>query len=150
MTHSEGTGGVTGSSPTGTTVQTHTLIRDNLEQTTATEGLGVSLTFNLQDVQREEDDLSNADQTSAYRQLQTRISVEPVRRFVSPASSCVHDGLASSLSESIIESITVVLGEVVAGEGLTTVLVDTLEDLFVTQSAKSTLFHRRNVSSLTL
>jgi uncharacterized protein YbjQ (UPF0145 family) len=42
----------------------------------------------------------------------------------------VHDGLASSLSESIVEGGTVVLGEVVTGEGLTTVLVDTLEDLF--------------------
>jgi hypothetical protein len=42
----------------------------------------------------------------------------------------VHDSLASSLSESIVESVTVVLGEVVTGKGLTTVLVDTLEDLF--------------------
>lgn len=65
MAYSEGTGGVTGSGPTGTTVQTHTLVLDNLEQTTAAEGLGVSLTLNLQDVQREEDNLSNADQTGA-------------------------------------------------------------------------------------
>lgn len=142
LTYSERTGGVTGSSPTGTTVQTHTLIRDDLEQTTAAEGLGVSLTLNLQDVQREEDDLSNADQTSAYRQLPTRIFVVSVQRVVSPASSCVHDGLASSLSEGIIEGSTVVLGQVVAGEGLTTVLVDTLEDLFETQLANCTLSHQ--------
>lgn len=64
MAYSEGTGSVTGSGPTGTTVQTHTLILDNLEQTTAAEGLGVSLTLNFQDVQRQEDNLSNADQTS--------------------------------------------------------------------------------------
>lgn len=66
MAYSEGAGGVTSRGPTGTTVQTHTLVLDNLEQTTAAEGLGVSLTLNLQDVQREEDNLSNADQTGAY------------------------------------------------------------------------------------
>ena len=49
---------------------------------------------------------------------------------LSPASSCVHDGLAISFSKSIVESGTVVLGEVVTGKGLTTVLVDSLEDLF--------------------
>lgn len=72
MAYSEGTGGITGSSPTGTTVQTHTLILDNLEQTTAAESLGVSLTLNLQDVQGKEDNLSNANQTSAYSQPQAR------------------------------------------------------------------------------
>lgn len=50
MAYSEGSRGVTGSSPTGTTVQAHALILDDLEQTTAAEGLGVSLTLNLQDV----------------------------------------------------------------------------------------------------
>lgn len=42
----------------------------------------------------------------------------------------MHDGLASSLSKSIVESGTVVLGEVVTDKGLTTVLVDSLENLF--------------------
>lgn len=73
ITYSEGSRGVTGSSPTGTTVQTHTLIGDDLEQTTAAEGLGVSLTLNLQDVQRKQDNLSNADQTSARSQCQPGI-----------------------------------------------------------------------------
>lgn len=73
ITYSEGSGGVTGSGPTGTTVQTHTLIGDDLEQTTAAEGLGVSLTLNLQDVQRKQDNLSNADQTSARSQCQPGI-----------------------------------------------------------------------------
>jgi hypothetical protein len=53
-----------------------------------------------------------------------------VRGYISPASSRVHDSLASSLSESIVEGGAVVLSEVVTGKGLTTVLVDTLEDLF--------------------
>lgn len=129
MAYSEGTGGVTGSGPTGTTVQTHTLILDNLEQTAAAEGLGVSLTLNLQDVQGKEDNFSNADQTSHIISLKCISPNGPSERL-SPASSCVHDGLASSLSESIVESGTVVLSKVVTGKGLTTVLVNSLEDLF--------------------
>jgi len=62
-TYRERTRGVTGGSPAGTPVQTHTLIGDNLEEATATEGLGVCLTLNLQDVQRKQDNLSNTDQT---------------------------------------------------------------------------------------
>ena len=47
-----------------------------------------------------------------------------------PSSSGVHDGLAGTLAESIVEVGTPVLSEVVASERLTTVLVDTLENLF--------------------
>lgn len=46
-----------------------------------------------------------------------------------PSSGGVHDGLAIALSEGIVEGSTVVLSKVVTGERLTTVLVDTLEDL---------------------
>lgn len=62
-TYREGTGGISGGRPTSAPVQTHALIGNDLEQTTATEGLGVSLTLNLEDVQREKDDLSNTNQT---------------------------------------------------------------------------------------
>lgn len=62
-TYRERTGGVSGGRPAGTTVQTHTLIGDDLEQTTATEGLGVRLTLDLQDIQRKQNDLSNTDHT---------------------------------------------------------------------------------------
>lgn len=48
---------------------------------------------------------------------------------VLPASSGVHDGLAIALAESGVEEVAMVLGQVVAHEGLTTVLVDTLHDL---------------------
>lgn len=41
----------------------------------------------------------------------------------------MHDGLAGTLAESIVEVGTPVLSEVVASERLTTVLVDTLENL---------------------
>lgn len=61
-TYSEGTRSVTGSSPTCTTVKTHTLIRDDLDETAAAEGLGVGLTFDLQDVQGQENDLTDTDQ----------------------------------------------------------------------------------------
>lgn len=41
----------------------------------------------------------------------------------------MHDGLASLLSERRLEVLAVVLGEVIAGDGLTAILVDSLEDL---------------------
>lgn len=62
-TYSKRAGGVTGSSPTSAAVKAHTLIGDDLEQATATEGLRVGLTLNLQDIQRKQDDLANTDQT---------------------------------------------------------------------------------------
>lgn len=62
-TYSERSGSVTGGSPASTTVETHTLIGDDLEQTTATESLGVSLTLDLEDVQGQKDNLSDTDQT---------------------------------------------------------------------------------------
>lgn len=61
--YSEGARSVTGGSPASATVQTHTLIGNNLEQATATEGLGVSLALNLKNIEREQNNLSNADQT---------------------------------------------------------------------------------------
>lgn len=64
----EGPGGVTGSSPASSPVETEALIRNDLEQTTAAEGLRVSLTLDLQDIQRQEDDLSDTDQTRFYCQ----------------------------------------------------------------------------------
>lgn len=41
----------------------------------------------------------------------------------------MHDGLAIALAESAVEEVAVVLGQVVAHEGLTTVLVHSLHDL---------------------
>lgn len=49
----------------------------------------------------------------------------------------MHDGLASSLSEGIVEIGAMVLSQVVAGERLTAVLVDTLEDLRVGRGRES-------------
>ena len=41
----------------------------------------------------------------------------------------MHDGLASLLSERRLEVLAVVLGEVVTGDGLAAIRVDSLEDL---------------------
>jgi hypothetical protein len=60
---SERARGITGGSPASAAVETHTLISDNLEKTTATEGLGVGLTLNLEDIKRKKNDLSDTDQT---------------------------------------------------------------------------------------
>ena len=76
-TYGERTGSVSGGRPAGTPVQTHTLIRDDLKQTTTTEGLRVCLTLNLQDVQGEQDDLSNTDQTKARESVQSFFSPIP-------------------------------------------------------------------------
>ena len=48
---------------------------------------------------------------------------------VLPAGSGVHDGLAVTLAERVVKEVTVVLGQVVAHERLTTVLVHSLHDL---------------------
>lgn len=107
-TYSERARSVTGSGPASTAIQAHTLVLDDSEQTTATESLRVGLAFDLQDVQWQENDLTDTDQTT---------------------SSGVHDGLAGLLSKGIVEFGAVVFGEVVTGERLATVLVYSLKDL---------------------
>lgn len=47
-----------------------------------------------------------------------------------PSSGSVHDGLAVALAEVAVEGVAMVLGQVVAHERLTTVLVYSLKDLF--------------------
>ncbi|KAI6769715.1 hypothetical protein HG530_004344 [Fusarium avenaceum] len=64
-TYSKRTRSVTGSSPAPTTVQTETLIGNDLEDTTATEGLGVCLTLDLEDIEGQKNDLTNTDQTAS-------------------------------------------------------------------------------------
>ena len=123
--YSERTRGVTSGSPASTAVQTHALILDDLEETTATESFRVCLSLDLQDIKREEDNLSDADQTefrSAFEALHSQSTTVP-------SSSGVHNGLAISLAESIIEIVAPVLGQEIASEGLSSVLVDTLKDL---------------------
>lgn len=67
-TDRERTRSVTGSCPASTPIETHALVRDNLEQATATEGLGVCLTLDLQNIQREQNNFSDTDQAGGSSQ----------------------------------------------------------------------------------
>lgn len=62
--YSEGSRSISGSCPSPATVQAEALIGDDLEDTTAAESLGVGLSLDLQDVERQENNLTNADQTT--------------------------------------------------------------------------------------
>jgi hypothetical protein len=105
---SERTRSVTGGSPAPTSVETEALVGNDPHDTTATERLGVCLPLDLENVEREQDNLTNANKRT---------------------SGGVHDGLAIAGAEGLVEEGAVVLGQVVAHEGLTTVLVDALQDL---------------------
>lgn len=136
MTYSERTGGVASGSPAPTTVETESLILDDLKDTTALESLGVCLTLDLEDVERQQHNLTNTDQAiSQTGQHRPHIADhDPTKKNVprganSPASSRVHDSLASLLSERRFEVLAIVLSQVIAGDGLTAILVDSLEDL---------------------
>lgn len=52
-------------------------------------------------------------------------------------SGSVHDGLAGTLAESVVELVTVVLRQVITDEGLTTVLVDALKNLVCCSVSKT-------------
>lgn len=107
-TYSKGTGGVAGSSPAPAAVQAETLVAHNADDTTATEGLGVRLALDLEDVERQQDNLTNADQTASRR---------------------VQNSLAGLGAEHVLEALAVVDGQVVTDHGLATVLVHTLQHL---------------------
>lgn len=66
--------------------------------------------------------------------------------LIIPSSSGVHNGLASLLAKGILEVGTIVLGQEITGNGLTTVLVDSLEDL-VTGRVSQTREQRDELSS---
>jgi hypothetical protein len=112
-TYRERTGRVTGCCPAPATVQTEALVGDDPEQSAATESLGVGLALDLENVERQQDNLTDTNQGTG---------------------GCVHDGLAIALAECLVESVAVVPGEVVASERLSTVLVDALEDLRIAVS----------------
>lgn len=112
----EGAWSVTGSGPSPSTVESKTLIADNADDTTSTESLWVCLTLDLEDIKWQEDDLSDTDEGSGEGG---------------------DHGLSGLRAESAVERIAVVLGDEIAGEWLSTILVDTLRDLVtggITQS----------------
>ena len=46
-----------------------------------------------------------------------------------PACGCRHHGLASTFSKCPVETVAMMEGEIVANKGLTTIFVDSLQDL---------------------
>lgn len=105
---SKGSGGVSGSGPAPASVQTHTLLLDDLEEASALESLGVSLSLDLEDIEGQENNLSNTDQgTGGGRQK----------------------SLSGLLAEGLLVGGAPGLGQVLVDEGLATVLVNSLQNL---------------------
>lgn len=107
-THRERSGGVSRRRPAPSAVEAEPFILDDRQHTAAAEGLGVGLALDLEDVEREQDDLANADQAAGGR---------------------VHDGLARLLAKGILELVAVVRAQVVARHRLAAVLVYPLQHL---------------------
>lgn len=105
---SKRSGGVSGSGPAPASVQTHTLLLDDLEEASALESLGVSLSLDLKHVKRQENNLSDTDQRTG---------------------SGGQKSLTGLLAESLLISGAPGLGQVLVDEWLTTVLVDSLQHL---------------------
>lgn len=80
--------GVASSSPASTTVKTHSLICNNLENASSAECLGVCLAFNLQNIEREEDDLSDSNQTKSKSASALRSTASPTNAYL-PAVACI-------------------------------------------------------------
>lgn len=64
-TYRKGAGGISGGCPAPAPVQAEALIGDNLEYTASSEGLGVCLALDFENVEGQQDDLANADQTTS-------------------------------------------------------------------------------------
>lgn len=94
--------------PAPASVQPKPLVGDDAQEAAVAECLWVRLTLDLEHIQRQQHDLTNTDDA---------------------AGRGVHDGLAVALAKGIIKARAVVLGQVVAHEGLAAVLVDALQDL---------------------
>ena len=107
-TYCERTRRVTRGCPAPSTVETESLISDDPEQSAASERLRVGLTLNLENIKRQQNNFTDTNQGTG---------------------AGVHDSLSIALAECLVEEVTVVPGKVVASKGLSTVLVDTLENL---------------------
>jgi len=62
-THSKGSRGIPCRSPAPAAIQTKPFIADDPENTAPSEGLWICLPLDLQDVEREQDNLADADET---------------------------------------------------------------------------------------
>lgn len=107
-TYSERARRISRSCPTRATVEPHALVSHYAEDASSPERLWVCLPLYLQDVQREEHDLADADQR--------------------PCCS-VHHRLPRAFAECPVEVVAIMQRQVIPREGLTTVFVYSLEDL---------------------
>ncbi len=120
--------GISSSGPTRTSVETHPFIGHDSKNASAPKCFGVSLSLDFQDIQRQQNDLANANQTSRLRQRMAApcCSIYPP---CSPPSSGMHDGLPRPLSKCIIEFLPMVQCEVISCEGLAPIFVYSLQNL---------------------
>lgn len=58
----EGAGSIAGGGPAGAAVESHAFITHDADNATAAEGFRVGLAFDLQDVEGQQDNFTNADQ----------------------------------------------------------------------------------------
>lgn len=105
---SEGARRVSGHGPAPTVVERETLVLDDLQEPSTLERLWVCLSLDLQDVQRQEDNLTNTDKGPSGRGKQ---------------------GLPGLGAEGVVEVLLEVPGQELLGDRLTPVLVDSLQDL---------------------
>lgn len=90
-TYGERARGIASSRPTPATIETETLVTDNLENATALKGLGVRLALDLQDIERQEDNLADADQTRGSSSAVPAIAAKTCSRCQThlPAVECM-------------------------------------------------------------
>jgi hypothetical protein len=91
-TYRERPGGVSRRCPAPATVQPEALVLDDLENAPATEGFRVGLALDLEDVEREEDDLADADKTGSNPCQPLRLNLYPTpigAKSHLPAVECI-------------------------------------------------------------
>lgn len=129
---------ISGCGPPPPSVQSKPFIGNNLEQPTAAEGIGVRLAFDLENVEREENNFTDPDYTGRDRKNSSNVSTPTVNEGSKPSSSRVHNCLPGALSERIIELVAVVHAKIVADKRLATIFVDSLQDLYCPERAPLT------------
>jgi len=94
--------------PAPATVHAKALVRDNLDQPTSSECLGVGLTLDLEDIEWQQNNLTDSNDGARGR---------------------VHDGLALALAKCAVEAVSVVPRKVVSYKRLSPEFVYTLQHL---------------------
>jgi hypothetical protein len=107
---------ITGSRPAPAPVQPKSFITNDPHQSTAPEGLWVGLSLDLENVQRQQHNLTDSNDG---------------------ACSCVHNSLAVTLAKCAVEASAVVRCQILPDEGLAAELVHSLEDLLLSDTGNA-------------